>query len=158
MISVINMLSKRPGKMVRAFFYWTVRDRSSFALYSHLMEEIYEKDDENKISIRYFLTSAKRDGRHLGSVLLSHAARCIHAQTNDDIISGHKSHQPVEVGRPDWDKELQDIIGVAKELGQKQVGIFLCGPDGLADDVKSNSHRLNEKEKDMYVHFTKETF
>jgi hypothetical protein len=158
MISVLNMLSKRPGKMVRVFFYWTVRDRSSLALYSRLMEEIYEKDDKNKISIRYFLTSAKRDGRHLGCVLLSHAARCIHADTNEDIISGHKSRQPVEIGRPDWDMELQGIIGVAKELGQKQVGIFLCGPDGLADDVKSNSRRLNEKEKDMYVHFTKETF
>jgi hypothetical protein len=103
MISVINMLPKRPGKMVRVFFYWTVRNTSSFALYIRLMEEIYEKDDKNKLSIRYFLTSAKRDGRRLGSVLLSHAARSIHAQTNEDAISGHKSHQPVEIGRLDWD-------------------------------------------------------
>jgi hypothetical protein len=95
----------------------------------------------------------------LGSILLSDAARCIHAHTNEDIISGHKSHQPVEIGRLDWDKELQDVIGVAKELGQKQVGVFLSGTDDFADDVKSNSRRLNEKEKGIiYVHFTKETF
>lgn len=158
MISVIRDLLHKPGKMQRAFFYWTTRDMSSFNWFESLMEEIYEEDTKNILEIRHFLTSAKRDDRDLGAVLFHYAANAIHADTNLDIVLGHRALKKVEVGRPNWETELKHVVNITKELGCNSLGAFLCGPSKLSDDVAETCEKLSMKHPEFHVYFAKETF
>jgi hypothetical protein len=49
MISVLKQLVLEPGKLKRASFYWTVRDRASFEWFAKLMDEIYESDHQHMV-------------------------------------------------------------------------------------------------------------
>ena len=158
MISVIRELLTNPGKMQRAFFYWTCRDISAFDWFESLMEEIYERDTKKVLEIRHFLTSAKRDDRDLGAVLFHYAANAVHADTHLDIVLGHRARQKVAVGRPNWETELRHVMTITKELGGDDCGVFLCGPEKLADDVAETSAKLSAENPDFHLHFAKETF
>lgn len=158
MISVLKQLLAKPGKMKRTYLYWTVRDRASFEWFNRLMDEIFELDERNVIQIRHFLTSVKEDDRDIGAVLLHHATRAKHHKTNFDLILGQYSHHQVEVGRPDWKEELESVKVGAKELGFKDCGIFLCGPEKMAEAIGEVSFDLSVKDPDFHFYFTKETF
>jgi respiratory burst oxidase len=158
MISVLKQLVLEPGKLKRAFFYWTVRDRASFEWFAKLMDEIYESDHQHILQIRHFLTSVKDDDRDLGAVLLHHATRAKHKKTNFDLMLGGQGHHQVEVGRPNWAKELASVRADAKELGMKKCGIFLCGPQVMAADLDNHSFKLSVEDPDFHFYFTKETF
>ena len=158
MISVLKQLVLEPGKLKRAFFYWTVRDRASFEWFAELMDEIYESDHQHILQIRHFLTSVKDDDRDLGAVLLHHATRAKHKTTNFDLMLGGQGHHQVQVGRPNWAKELASVRTDAKELGMKKCGIFLCGPQVMAADLDNHSFKLSVEDPDFHFYFTKETF
>jgi len=158
MISVLKMLLANPGKMRRTFFYWTVRDRDSFAWFTSLMDAVYESDQKHVLQVRHFLTSVKDDDRDLGAVLLHHATRAMHKRTDIDLLLGNQTHHQVEVGRPNWDEELQSVQDEAKRLGFNECGIFLCGPDKMADALRETSTKLSREDKDFHMYFTKETF
>jgi ferredoxin-NADP reductase len=158
MISVIRSLLHDPGKMRRVFFFWTVRDNSSFAWFSDLMDEIYEQDSKNILEIRHFITSLKRDDRDFGDVLFHYAANAVHADTNLDIYLGQRTHHQIEVGRPEWDKELRHVVNITREIGETDCGIFLCGPERMADDVRQTSQKLSVQCPDVHLYFSKETF
>jgi respiratory burst oxidase len=158
MMSVLKQLLQNPGKMKRTFLYWTVRDRAAFEWFSQTMDEIFESDNKHMIQIRHFLTSVKDDDRDIGAVLLHHATRAKHHKTNFDLILGQYTHHQVEVGRPDWEEEFESVKVTAKELGCKDCGIFLCGPERMADDVANVSFRLSKKDPGFHFYFTKETF
>jgi hypothetical protein len=144
--------------MRRAFFYWTVRDMAAFEWFTSLMEDIYQEDTDGILEVRHFLTSAKEDDRDLGAVLFHYAANAIHADTKMDILLGHRSHKQVEVGRPKWGKELSHVIQITKELGYDDCGIFLCGPEVMAEEVRATSAKLSLKDPDFHLYFSKETF
>jgi respiratory burst oxidase len=158
MISVLKQLVKEPGKMKRTFLYWTVRDRASFEWFAALMDDIYASDQKNVLQIRHFLTSVKDDDRDLGAVLLHHATRATHKRTDFDLMLGRRGHHQVEVGRPDWDEELASVRAEAKELGMQKCGIFLCGPERMAEDIAEVSFKLSVEDPDFHFYFTKETF
>jgi hypothetical protein len=158
MVSALRHLLHKPGRMRRAFFYWTVRETTSFEMFTGLMEEIYREDTDNILEVRHFLTSAKEDDRDLGAVLFHYAANAIHADTKLDILLGHSAHIQVEVGRPKWEKELSHVIDITKELGCDDCGIFLCGPTAMAEEVGATSARLSKKDPDFHLYFAKETF
>jgi ferredoxin-NADP reductase len=158
MVSVIRELLGKPGRMRRAFFFWTVRDMSSFEWFNNLMEEIYEQDINHVLEVRHFLTSAKRDDRDIGAVLFHYAANAIHADTRLDIVLGHRSRHQVQVGRPDWDAELNHVVQITKEMGENDCGVFLCGPEVMAEAVAASCTKLSKKESDFHLYFAKETF
>ena len=158
MISVLKQLLKNPGKMQRAFLYWTVRDRVAFEWFSQTMDEIFEMDDNHVIQIWHFLTSIKDNDRAIGAVLLHHATRAKHRKTNFDLILGQCTYHQVEVGRFDWEEEFESVKVTAKELGCQKAGIFLCGPERMADAVADVSFGLSKKDPDFHFYYTKETF
>jgi ferredoxin-NADP reductase len=159
MVSVIRQLLVQPGKMRRAFFFWTVRDSSSFEWFNKLMEEIYEQDAKHVLEVRHFLTSAKqKDDRDIGAVLFHYAANAIHADTSLDVVLGHRSRHQVQVGRPDWDVELNHVVQITKEMGENDCGVFLCGPEVMAAAVAETCTRLSLQEPDFHLYFAKETF
>jgi respiratory burst oxidase len=158
MISVLKQLLVTPGKMQRTFLYWTVRDRASLEWFSSLVDEIYESDQKHRIQLRHFLTSVKDDDRDIGAVLLHHATRAKHKQSNFDLILGQYTHHQVEVGRPDWTEELESVKVEAKELGCNDCGIFLCGPAKMAEAVSDVSFSMSKTDPDFHFYFTKETF
>jgi NAD(P)H-flavin reductase len=143
-LSVLKHLLYDPGKMKRTFLYWTVRDRSSFDWFSSLLEDIYEHDKKHVLQTRHFLTSAKLDDRDLGAVLLHHATRAKHRADNFDLLLGRRTHHQVEARRPDWDEELRAVRDEAKDLGFRDCGIFLCGPQKMAQAVGESSFRISQ--------------
>ena len=158
MFSVVKHLLKSPGHMKRTILYWTVRDRAAVDWFTSVLDEIYEQDDKHVIQVRHFLTSLKYDDRDLGAVLLHHAARSKHKRTDIDIVLGRQTHHQVEVGRPDWNEEFRSIREEAKELGEKECGIFLCGPKRMAEEVDAVSFNLSRKDPEFHFYFNKETF
>jgi respiratory burst oxidase len=158
MISVLKQLLVTPGKMKRVFLYWTVRDRAAFAWFTRLMDDIFEADAKNIIQIRHFLTSVKDDDRDIGAVLLHHATRAKHHKTNFDMLLGNYTHHQVEVGRPDWEEELTSVKIEAKELECRDCGIFLCGPEKMAEAVAKVSFAMSKEDPGFHFYFNKETF
>eukprot|EP00550_Attheya_septentrionalis_P000479 CAMPEP_0198281186 /NCGR_PEP_ID=MMETSP1449-20131203/1152_1 /TAXON_ID=420275 /ORGANISM="Attheya septentrionalis, Strain CCMP2084" /LENGTH=691 /DNA_ID=CAMNT_0043976841 /DNA_START=306 /DNA_END=2381 /DNA_ORIENTATION=- len=158
MISVLKQLLLTPGKMKRTFLYWTVRDRASFEWFTCLMDDIFDSDQKHVMQVRHFLTSVKDDDRDIGAVLLHHATRAKHRKTNFDLILGQYNHHQVEVGRPNWEEELDSVKVEAKELGCSNCGVFLCGPKRMADAVSDVCFTMSTKDPDFHFYFSKETF
>ena len=158
MISVLKELLHNPGKMERVFFYWTVRDRSAFEWFSDIMDRVYKHDKSHVLQVRHFLTSVKDDDRDIGAVLLHHATRAKHRADGFDLILGQQTHHQVEVGRPKWKDELQSVKREAKDLGHNKCGIFLCGPEKMAEALAEVSTQYNHTDADFHFQFNKETF
>jgi respiratory burst oxidase len=158
MISVLKQLLLTPGKMKRVFLYWTVRDRAAFEWFTCLMDDIFDSDQKNVMQVRHFLTSVKDDDRDIGAVLLHHATRAKHRKTNFDLILGQYNHHQLEVGRPNWEEELDSVKLGAKERGCSNCGVFLCGPKRMADAVSDVCFAMSKKDPDFHIHFSKETF
>jgi hypothetical protein len=143
--------------MQRTFFYWTVRERTAFDMFDNLMDEIFNQDKHQVLEIRNFVTSLKHDDRDLGQILFYHACETLHAETNYDVLLGHKSRQQVKVGRPDWEKELTYLMRRTREVGGNSCRIFLCGPYRLSEELYKASSRLSKKHRFQFF-FSKETF
>lgn len=158
MISVLRMLLAEPGKMKRAYFYWTTRDPNAFTWFQSFMNELFLKDENNVLQCRHFLTSMEEDHRDLGAVLLHHATRSKHRRTGHDLILGHRSIHKVDVGRPKWNKEFRNIKYNAQELGHKKCGIFLCGPTKMAESVQKAAAKVTKEDAKFHMYFRKETF
>lgn len=156
MISVLRDLLHNPGKMKKTFFYWTVRELSSFDWFESLMEEIFESDKDGVLEVQHFLTTVKSDQHDLGSLIFHYAAAAVHRQSKLDIVLGHHSSSRVKTMRPSWDTELQRVIDTTMGLGGHHAGVFLCGPEKLSQDVANVCKRLSSAR--CTLHFTKETF
>ena len=124
-----------------------------------MLDDVWEHDNENRLNIFHFVTSIKYDDRDLGTVLLAHAAYAEHKKTNYDFLLGRKNRHQVDVGRPDWNRELLAIKKEATELGHSDGGIFLCGPDRMAEDVYQQSAEISSAAgSNFHFYFHKETF
>ena len=85
------------------------------------------------------------------------AANKIHDETELDIRLGHQSREPLAIGRPDWETEFDHVLRAANELGLTKAGVFLCGPEKMARQVKTIARKVSRKSKNRLV-FTKEVF
>lgn len=153
MISTLENLLHSPGRMKKAFFYWTVRDLAAFRLFRGIMEELYE--DGTDLEIRHFWTSAAAAEDSPRSRVLQLAANKVHAQTQVDIRLGHRTKEMLDIGRPDWNVELNRVVRAARLLGLTKAGIFFCGPQTMASDVRATAIHMSN---DVDLHFYKETF
>ena len=123
------------------------------------MDEIFEADKKNVLQIRHFLTSMNHDDRDLGAVLLHHATRAHHRRTNVDLLLGQQIHHQVEVGRPDWFEELENVREETQSLGESKCGIFLCASGKMAEAVYQASVSVSSKQNNnFHMYFSKETF
>jgi hypothetical protein len=181
MISVLKHLLHNPSRVRGVFFYWATPYKQCFEWFSSILKIVYDhqcdartcentsKDSSSSpalvLEVRNFLTSAKRDDRDLGAVLLYHAANTVHANTKVDILLGQHSHEPVQVGRPNWEKELGRVAKRCQEWSERRCGVFLCGPQGMADEVRGACTKITTKsrgdtknQQPVHLYFSKETF
>ena len=158
MVSVVRYLLDHPGRMKKTYFYWTVRDYKAFEWFADMLDDIYEHDTRRRLNVYHFLTSVRFDDRDLGAVLLAHAANARHGRTDFDILIGRRTRHQIDVGRPNWAKELSRIKGEATDMGFGNCGIFLCGPNRMAKDINRTAVELSAKDPNFHFHFTKETF
>lgn len=103
-------------------------------------------------------TSVKHDKRDLGAVLLHHATRAHHKRTNVDLLLGQQIHHQVEVGRPNWDYELDSVMQEAISIGEIESNIFFCGPGVMGDAINESTKKINKKNPRFRMRFSKETF
>lgn len=187
MTSVVRSLLQKPGKVRKVFFYWTKREANS-SVFHDLMQEIYHSDKNNinassraafhtketvpdvendvpnqnhsLVEIRHFCTGAAPDRGNLGDVLFHYAANAVHASSDSlDIFQGYRTHHgQVGVGRPNWKNELDNVVRTAKLLGERQCGVFLCGPERMAADVQVECLAVSKRDPAFHVHFSKEVF
>jgi ferredoxin-NADP reductase len=159
MISVVRQLLVEPVKMRRAFFYWTVRDSSSFEWFSKLMDELYDLDGKHVLEVRHFLTNSKQeDDRVMGAVVFHSTANTMHGDSSLEMVLGHRKRHPAQVGRPNWEAELKNVVQITKEMGEHDCGVFLCGPEVMAAAVAETCTRLSLQEPNFHLYFAKETF
>ena len=157
MVSVVRSLLDNPGKVRKAFFYWTMKEPSP--VFNGMMEDIFERDTKNLIEIRHFITSVKRDDRNFGDILFHYAANAVHHESNLDIVLGYRiKKNQVQVGRPKWSQELRHAVETTKELGETECGVFLCGPEKMAEEVRKESLSLSKEDNGVHVYFSKEIF
>lgn len=161
MMSTLCSMLHRPGKMKRVFFYWTTRESSSFSLFSEAMDDLYEQDTDGRLEIRHFLTGAKApvtsEEDAFGASLFQMAADKVHEDTDIDIRLGHRSRQQLQIGRPNWNKELSHVLNEMDNMQIGKAGVFLCGPERMSQAVESTAVRLSSQRKGKLV-FTKEIF
>ena len=74
-------------------------------------------------------------------------------------------HHRTEFGRPNWNSELNKIVtsipggSGETEAGGGRVGVFLCGPKPLAQELKEACKKVNEQtENGGRLYFNKEHF
>ena len=158
MVSVIRQLLHKHTVMRRAFFYWTIRDNTCFDWFNTLLDELYQEDSDGCLEVRHFVTTAKHDDRDIGAVLFHHAADAVHAETNLDVFMGQKTRHQVQVGRPNWNHELQHVVDTTRAISCKTCGVFLCGPDGMVQEVRETTEKLAARNRDIRMTFNNETF
>ena len=158
MISVIQQLLRNRTILKKAFFYWIARDNESFEWFATQLSEVFEQDPLGCLEIRTFVTNVSYDDADLGQVLFRYAADTVHANMSVDIVLGHRTHTQAHFGRPNWDDELQHVVQMSRQMGCFNCGIFHCGPDGMAQDVRATSDRLSKQNVDVDLHFIQETF
>lgn len=158
-MSTLTSLLHRPGKMKRVFFYWTTRESSSFSLFSEAMDVLFEQDTEGRLEIRHFLTSSSpaSSENDLASSMFQMAAEKVYRETDVDIRLGHRTKEQLQIGRPKWERELNRVSECAHLMHIKKAGIFLCGPEKMAQQVQYTASKLSSL-RDVQLVFTKEIF
>ena len=173
MISVLKDILHNPGSVRRVILYWSVRDKSHMGWFRSLLESIYRKQQEHHsilmVEMRQFLTSAKQDDRDLGAILLCHAAQAIHMGTHHDILLGQAVREPIQLGRPVWEKEFRRVVRLCQEMYLSKCGVFLCGPRPMAAQVRAACAKVSSQilddscndflhKKPVHLYFSQETF
>lgn len=118
----------------RAYFFWMVNDQESFSWFSDLLTELMDMDEASGIiKIRTYLTGALAHTDIRGFALwhilsLFYETQCV------DAITGLPSR--TYWGHPDWSDIFKSFKVVFRDRQIRRVGVFYCGPDGLATDIE----------------------
>jgi hypothetical protein len=172
MVSALRDIVHNPGRLRRVILYWSFRDATHSEFFRSLLEDIYAHrasgagDRRLVVEIRHFVTTATRDDRNLGAILLHVAANAVHAQTGLDIFLNQQCHEQIQVGRPRWEKELFRVARICQELRVPSCGVYLCGAPALSDDVSKacanvttqTNRRATADQQPVHIYFSKETF
>ncbi len=123
----------------RLLLVWTVREASSVAWVRPWLDAIWEEAGASSmLEVRVFVT-----GRPKAVVDVS---------SDDEVEAGGAGGMTMLPGRP-------DVMRLVKEEVRGQIGamcVTVCGPGGLADDVRSAVRAVQDSEHD--VDFVEESF
>ncbi len=123
----------------RLLLVWTVREASSVAWVRPWLDAIWEEAGASSmLEVRVFVT-----GRPKAVVDVS---------SDDEVEAGGAGGMTMLPGRP-------DVMRLVKEEVREQIGamcVTVCGPGGLADDVRSAVRAVQDSEHD--VDFVEESF
>jgi len=131
----INLVKESKNE-VKIYFYWICRNRAAFVWFLDLLKNIELENRQLRIYI--FLTECF-PAEEVKSISDSEVSLELH---RTDSITGLCSH--TNFGRPRWG-EIFDKI--AEKHPQKKIGVFMCGPQMLAKNLKNicvkNLHKAN---------------
>ncbi|XP_062039803.1 NADPH oxidase 1 isoform X2 [Lepus europaeus] len=136
-------------KTQKIYFYWICRETGAFAWFNDLLNSLEQEMEElgkvGFLNYRLFLTG-------WDSNIVGHAALNFDKAT--DILTGLK--QKTSFGRPMWDNEFSTI---ATAHPKSVVGVFLCGPQGLAKSLRKCCQRHSSLDpRKVQFYFNKENF
>ncbi|XP_034279689.1 cytochrome b-245 heavy chain [Pantherophis guttatus] len=136
-------------RLKKIYFYWLCRDTQAFEWFADLLQSVeaqmQEKNQTDFLSYNIYLTGwDESQATHF----------TMHHDEEKDVITGLK--QKTQYGRPNWENEFKTIAG---QHPNSRVGVFLCGPEALAETL--NKMCINNSEADprgIHFIFNKENF
>lgn len=136
-------------KTQKIYFYWICRETGAFAWFNDLLTSLEQEMEElgkvDFLNYRLFLTG-------WDSNIAGHAA--LNYDKTTDILTGLK--QKTSFGRPMWDNEFSTI---ASAHPKSAVGVFLCGPHGIAKSLRKCCHRHSSLDpRKVQFYFNQENF
>lgn len=136
-------------KLKKIYFYWLCRDTHAFEWFADLLQlletQMQEKNNADFLSYNIYLTGwDESQANHFA----------VHHDEEKDVITGLK--QKTLYGRPNWDNEFKTI---ASQHPNTRIGVFLCGPEALADTLSKQSISNSESgPRGVHFIFNKENF
>ncbi|TNY18171.1 NADPH oxidase [Rhodotorula diobovata] len=142
------------GALRRVVLVWIVRDTANMGWFAALLRQLEQaQKDPDFLSIRLYLT--QRVSPAMLTHLAVHAPGASGAHTGErprDAITGLAA--PTHFGRPDFDallRRVRDGVETGSYLPGREsslrttVGVFYCGPNGLAKELKDKTKRAGSK-------------
>ncbi|KAM6284630.1 NADPH oxidase 2 [Spheniscus humboldti] len=136
-------------KLKKIYFYWLCRDTHAFEWFADLLQsleaQMQERNNAEFLSYNIYLTGwDESQATHF----------VMHHEEEKDVITGLK--QKTLYGRPNWENEFKTIAG---QHPGSRIGVFLCGPEGLADTLNKQSISNSEADpRGVHFIFNKENF
>ncbi|KFO05454.1 Cytochrome b-245 heavy chain, partial [Balearica regulorum gibbericeps] len=136
-------------KLKKIYFYWLCRDTHAFEWFADLLQsleaQMQDRNNADFLSYNIYLTGwDESQATHF----------VVHHEEEKDVITGLK--QKTLYGRPNWENEFKTIAG---QHPGSRIGVFLCGPEGLADTLNKQSISNSEADpRGVHFIFNKENF
>ncbi|XP_038616562.1 cytochrome b-245 heavy chain [Tachyglossus aculeatus] len=136
-------------KLKKIYFYWLCRDTHAFEWFADLLQlletQMQERNNANFLSYNIYLTGwDETQATHF----------TVHHDEEKDVITGLK--QKTLYGRPNWENEFKTI---ASQHPSSRVGVFLCGPEALAETLNKQSISNSDAgPRGIHFIFNKENF
>ncbi|MBN3299523.1 CY24B protein, partial [Amia calva] len=133
----------------KIYFYWLCRETQAFEWFADLLQslegQMLERGNADFLSYNIYLTSwNEAEAAHF----------TVHHEEEKDPITGLK--QKTLYGRPNWDNEFRTIAG---NHPSSRVGVFLCGPQGLATTLGRQCIDYSDADpRGVHFIFNKENF
>ncbi|XP_012378508.2 cytochrome b-245 heavy chain isoform X2 [Dasypus novemcinctus] len=136
-------------RLKKIYFYWLCRDTHAFEWFADLLQlletQMQERNNAGFLSYNIYLTGWDESQA-------DHFA--VHHDEEKDVITGLK--QKTLYGRPNWDNEFKTI---ASQHPNTRIGVFLCGPESLAETLNKQSISNSESgPRGVHFIFNKENF
>jgi len=136
--SVLDSLVTRKNagdlELEKLYFYWLSADQRSFDWFRELLLELEQKDREQLVEVRIFLSRARAS---IAAHALNLARNLAHEVGRPDLFTGLRA--PTRVGEPDFERELREI---AERHAPHQVDVFYCGRPELGRKLRKICTRL----------------
>ncbi|XP_036264119.1 cytochrome b-245 heavy chain [Pipistrellus kuhlii] len=136
-------------RLKKIYFYWLCRDTHAFEWFADLLQlletQMQERNNPGFLSYNIYLTGwDESQANHFA----------VHHDEEKDVITGLK--QKTLYGRPNWDNEFKTI---ASQHPNTRIGVFLCGPEALAETLSKQSITNSESgPRGVHFIFNKENF
>lgn len=136
-------------RLKKIYFYWLCRDTHAFEWFADLLQlletQMQERNNADFLSYNIYLTGwDESQANHFA----------VHHDEEKDVITGLK--QKTLYGRPNWDNEFKTI---ASQHPNTRIGVFLCGPEALAETLSKQSISNSESgPRGVHFIFNKENF
>lgn len=136
-------------RLKKIYFYWLCRDTHAFEWFADLLQsvetQLQERDHADFLSYNIYLTGwDESQATHF----------TVHHDQEKDVITGLK--QKTLYGRPNWENEFKSIASTHQS---SRVGVFLCGPESLAETLSKQSISNSSADpRGVHFIFNKENF
>ncbi|XP_015988216.1 cytochrome b-245 heavy chain [Rousettus aegyptiacus] len=136
-------------RLKKIYFYWLCRDTHAFEWFADLLQlletQMQKRNNADFLSYNIYLTGwDESQANHFA----------VHHDEEKDVITGLK--QKTLYGRPNWDNEFKTI---ASQHPNTRIGVFLCGPEALAETLSKQSISNSESgPRGVHFIFNKENF